>query len=261
MLYMIWIEFIRSLEETISYKKVFIMDLIIMSIMLIVVIVFGMGTGIEFFIDGNVSDADLTILRFMGFIYWMFISTSLSIVASNIMADSKIGILEIRLRGMFKYRYILVGEFAATMLITTVISAIIMAVAVIILNVATTGLLIFIGVTTLTLAITLIGMYGISLSIGGFSLIHKRIGSLLTIVSALVFFIFNTSVMYQSNILEKIPMVKALDITRNAYMGKTVSLTEVGYVIISNILLLFIGNLIFKLCEKKAITLGTIPMR
>lgn len=261
MLYMIWIEFVRSVEETVSYRKVFIMDLIIFLAMFVVVMVFGMGTGIHLFVEGEVSEADLAILRFMGFVYWMFISSSLGVVSSSVIFDSKIGLLELRLRGAFKYRYLLIGEYASSMLTTAVISIIITVVAIIVLNAYSIGLVVFVIVMLLTLFITLIGMYGISLAIGGFALLHKRLGSLLTIISAVIFFIFNSTLMYQNEFLQNIPMIKALDISRNAYLGNSVNVLDLVYILVFNVATLVVGNYIFKFYEKKAILAGSIPIR
>lgn len=261
MLYMIWTDFIRCLKRSISYKRIFIMDLLVLIVTLYFAMSFEMGTGIRLFIAEDISDSEMMILRFMGFVYWIFITSSLTSVSSGVIADSTVNLLEVRLRGLYSYRYVSIGQYLSSIFTTAIISGIITLIAMFTLESFNINFILYLITMTLTIVLTLIGMYGISLMIGGFAMVNKKVGNIFLIVNGCIFFIFNTSLMYQNVFLEYLPMTKALAVSRNVYMDISVSIFDWIYLIITNVLILIIGGYVFDHFTKKARNSGAIPTR
>lgn len=105
-----------------------------------------------------------------------------------------------------------------------------------------------------SLLVTLIGMYGMGLILGGLSLIAKRINQLTLLIQILLLFITDTLTKTSSSsaISCIIPLTVGNDIARKSVSNIAISYNEWLILILVSILWLMVGSVVFGMSSRYA---------
>ncbi len=242
---MICKEFKRGLEEILSYKKVFIMDFIIMTGIFVMILLSGNGYGQSVHRYGQEITSVYGVFSLLSYAYWMTLSTSLSSTAYRIISDSMLGIFTLRIRGKYSYGIVNLGDYFVSLFSNLLILFIIILLF-LLSKYGENANLINIIKSLIFLPFSFLGTYGLGLAIGGFSLIQKKIGSFLLLINGTFLFIIQSPLLYNKYIQIILPFAKGIKLSRDSYFGVGISYMHIVELLLVNFIWFGIGYIIFK---------------
>lgn len=248
----IFYEFLMSLQRSIRYRFHFISDAIVYLLLLSFFLM--SGTGTSFGSQYNDINNSKTLLL-LGYIAWTFSITCIASTANSIGNELRNGTFYHKIFSKMPIQFIYIGSLLEAIFVQVIIIGILLPLIYVIFGV---GVYIK-GPMILAILITLMGMYGVGLAIGGISLFYKRSGTILFLIQMLLLFLTDTIPTNESllKVTEFIPLTICNDILRTSYMNLPVG-SKMMTLVLSSTLLLIIGNFIFVYMKKKAMKTGNL---
>lgn len=240
-------EVILNIKEAFSYKIGIVSDILVLSILYFSLLFLGTGSSLVNTYGGKIEDSKTLLL--IGYIFWNFSICAISSVSSEINSEATKGTLEQKFMSVVPIQFLLIGKFLSSILIELIVVMVI-----ILLSFIFAGTKILINLNIIfSITLVLIGMLGLGLILGGVALREKRINNLVFIIQILLLFISDTMTksstslqLYEINKL--IPLTNGIDIARKSVTMINIKPSEWTMLIVSSVLWLFIGNIIFNKC-------------
>ena len=236
-----------NLKDTFSYKVGVLSDIIVMAILYFSCLFMNgySSIGSYYSVQEDVSKS----LVLQGYVFRSLAVLVLGSMSNSIRIDAIKGTLEQKAMSVVPLQYLFLGVFIANLLINIIVVAIICTISFFALNTS----LFFDLRTILTLAIMLIGMYGVSLIFGGISLFSKRINNLVYIFQLILLIISNAVFQIDnvSNIAKIFPVTTGISIGRKYILGFSVPASEFAFFVFSSIFWLILGAFIFQILLHK----------
>lgn len=236
------------------YKKNLVSDIIIfVSVYLGIITLSDLSSFSNFY---NLSPKDGPILLLIGYIFWSFSSVSFGYASSVVIGDSRTGMLEVKVNGIVPYYINVFCSVFVTILESIIILFIVMSIS-FIGNLITFSSISFILLTVLLSILSVIGMFGIGLILGGLALKEKNIGQFVSIISGIFLFLSNTFVLNLPKIIYVIPFTSGIDFIRNLYSNLKFDINLLIIYFFISIFWFIVGIIIFNICLKKERMFGS----
>lgn len=240
-------EVILSFKEYMRYRIGLIMDFIIFTGIFIGIYFFNISEG--FSSVYNISDAHAKILVLIGYIFWQNSTAALGYCTQTISSETSRGIFEMRLQSKYSMQSIWFFRLLISCFIHLVTYLGIIIFGSIFVGFHSWDIMMIL-LSILMSFIALIGMYGIGLIFGSFSVREKNVGALILIIQTLLLFITNTLSPSRSDFIYLVPFSAGIEIMRNLYLHNPVSGELVAIFCIVNVVWLIVGSWCFKLALK-----------
>ena len=237
-----------GLEETWNYRMNFISEIITMVVLYISLIFMNSGNSLtKLYSTSDISNRELILI---GYMLWSFSIMAINTISDTIACESTAGTLEHKYMSIIPIEILNIAIFIQSFIIEALIVGVILIISKVFLGISISFNLISIGV----ILITLIGMYGMGMILGGVALKEKKIGKIVFIIQVIFLFVSDTITDISSNILisKIIPLTLGNDLLREAIIYGNVSLNKLLFLILISILWVSVGIIIFKIFEKKA---------
>lgn len=177
-------EIYMNFSSTKRYKFGMLSDIIVFGLMMSFFIVSDTGASYA----GEYGHANYKELMVLGYIAWTYATSALSTVTAIVSKELRQGTFYKQMNSKYPLQFLLGGKFISGELLQTVITAILLIVAVIIFKIDFT----LHPMLVLLVVISTIGMYGIGLIIAGLSMFVKKTGSILFIIQTGLLFVTDT---------------------------------------------------------------------
>ncbi len=213
------------------------------------------GSGYSLVQDYSAS-TDAKTLVISGYLLWILTNSVFSTAISDIQMDNIKGILQKKFMAVVPFQWILFCSAISNVAVQLVVIIIIFLASLIITGgVPITLAGVIIG------AISLIGMYGISLIVGAIVLEKKKIGQLSLVINIFLLFAGNviTTAVY-GPIMKLIPLSYANHLIRLDFVGTPVDMTEYILFLGVNIFWCVVGVVTMNKAIKKAKDNGTLEL-
>lgn len=247
-------EIILDIKEYIRYRMGLVSDIIVFTSTFIAIYFFGVSSGLSAFYQ--TSENKGSILMLIGYIFWQNASAALGYLSGTIANETELGIFEMRLQSKFAVE----GILFCRLLISCIIHVI-----------TYVGIIVFCGIVVgydardiwvifLSILLSfpaLMGMYGLGLILGCVSVIEKNVGSLIFLVQTILLFISNVLSPSRGEWVNWIPFSCGIDIVRNIYMNKNISIESIITYIMMNLVWIIIGIICFRNAIKYERVYGT----
>ena len=234
-----------ALESVWSYKMNFISEILFIGGLYIALLYMDTGTSLGRYYG---SPEDSKSLLLIGYILWNFSTMAIIVVGSNIEAEAARGTLEQKLTSIIPIYFLMIGKFLASILLEVIEVSLILIVSVLVFSVGIT-----INFQSIViLLITLAGMYGIGLILGGLTLKFKNISRIINIFQTLLLFVSDTLMIISDefSILNAIPLTKGNDLIRRVLVGQVVPMSDYLTLILFSMAWLVIGIVVFNYFKK-----------
>lgn len=241
------VQFKLQLKIKLRYLNATITQLIIYAGALLLILSGANGNNIgqQYGIKGNV------LITLIGYLFWSSGVAALNFCSNGVEADEVAGIFEIEVQSIFPIWLIY--------LVQTIVEEFYTWVYLIIIGIFTSffaqfSMLDLCIAFLLTFVFTLIsnlGMFGIGLIFASGSIHYKRMGQWAIILQALLVMFSNIYQPMTTPYQQIIPYVSGIEIVRNLFLGRRVSLSTYLIFVVVNLLWLIIGISLFNYCFKK----------
>lgn len=243
-----------NLIEAYSYKIGIITDVVAMIIIYLSCLFFDGYSSIGSYYNVGSDVSKNFVLQ--GYIFWSLAVLILGTLSNSIRRDAEKGTLEQKVMSVIPIQILLLGDFFASLIVNIIVIAIVCVFSMLFLGVTIS----FNFMTIIILGAMLVGMYGLSLILGGIALISKRIGNLVYMVQTLLLIISNAVVQVDSvNAIGSIfPLTLAIKIGRKFTAGMEIEISEIIFFAANCTLWLIFGMFIFELFLKKSKQMGVL---
>lgn len=250
MIRMIFLESITSIKESLNYKNTIIMDIIT----LLLIYSFLLYSGSGFLLNSIYPETSSKELLFLGYIFWSLSNFAITSVSTDISKESQRGTFEYKFLSIYPIEILLFGRFIGGIFIESMIISIITLFSFFIMKIP---LLMNLKIIII-LIITLLGMYGMGLTIGSLTLKEKKIGNFILLIQILLLGIGNVLTVNPAvkEYFKIIPLTQGIDIARNF---NNVSFLSIFYFLLICLFWLILGTILFKfriIEQKKNNSLG-----
>jgi len=148
------------------------------------------------------------------------------------------------------YPFLVLGSVISNFLVSSIVAAVIIAFSTLVLgvNIAINGKVL------LALLLTLAGMYGMGLILGGLALIAKRVNQMTLVLQIVLLFATDTTTKRSPSSVAKliIPLTSGNDIARKAVSSMAIYPTDWLQLLLASILWLVVGSAVFGACSRYA---------
>lgn len=239
-------EIILNLKNSFSYKMGIITDILVLGVLYFSLVFMGTGTSLTSTYGGNLGDSNTLLL--IGYIFWSLSIAAIGSASSEISAEATKGTLEQKFMAVVPIQWLLLGKFISSILIELLVCLIISIAASLFLSTK----IIINGAIIISLILTIIGMFGMGLILGAIALKEKKIGNILFLIQIFLLFVSDTltKTNFLSNINRVLPLTNGIDVARKAAATGSVTGQHWLILIISSLLWLAIGYIIFTLASK-----------
>lgn len=225
------------------------------------VIVFSVFMAFFLFADTGISLSErynydnYKALFLMGYIAWMFATSSISASVNNISNELSRGTFYRKLNSKCYLPMLLLSQLIAEIFIDAILLIVLLLLAYFIWNIVIPVSLLGI----LAIIISTAGMFGIGLIVGGLTLRFKRVGSITLLIQLFLLFVTDTLPTNGAllSITQIIPLTICNEIIRSSVTGVLI-MKQVYVLIILSIVWLIVGNLIFNFAVNNAKKKGNL---
>ncbi|WP_035172582.1 ABC transporter permease [Caldanaerobius polysaccharolyticus] len=243
-LHILFAEIKRSLKESFSYNVGFISSILLLVVLYCSLIFMNTGTLLGSYYKNAEGSKTLLLI---GYIFWSYSIIAINEVSSEIEKEAVKGTLEQKFMSIAPYSLLLAGSIISSILVSSVVAGIIITLSRIIFGI---NIIINPGVI-LSLFITLLGMYGMGLILGGISFIVKKISKITEIIQIVLLFITDT--LTKTSFLKFnwiIPLTLGNDIARRFASSLTVPFDSWIVLVFVSSIWLVTGIAVFNICSK-----------
>lgn len=199
----------------------------------------------DFNIIGNYYKVDkdkAKILLLIGYLMWQFSVIALGISSSAITTELKEGTLETKIQGIYPLSFLYFIEVIVNITYSFVIILILLIVTYINLNILEVSRILK---AMLFMLPSILGMYGMGLTLSGLTFKHRNIGQLRFLIQNILLFFSNITNPNIANWQKIIPFTEGISLGRQYYIDGILSIKEINIYISVNIIWLFLGVFIF----------------
>lgn len=235
-------------EEAWNYKMNFISEVITMLVLYISLLFMNSGSSLELFYSGGESGSKELLLA--GYMLWSFSIMCINTMSDTISCEATSGTLEHKYMSIIPIGVLNLAIFVQSFITESLIVAIILSISKIIFGISIS----FNIMSIIIILVTLVGMYGIGMILGGIALKEKKIGKIIFILQIVFLFISDT-ITNVSNTIEVsklIPLTLGNDLLRESITYGNISLNKLYALILISFVWIIIGTITFKVFEKKA---------
>lgn len=235
-------------EEAWNYRMNFFSEVINMLLLYFSLIVMNSGSSLKsIYSNGKAGSRELMLI---GYILWNFSNMAMNTMSSTVVCEATSGTLEHKYMSIIPIEVLNVATFVQSFILEVLIIAIILIISKVFLDVS----IAFNITSIIILLITLIGMYGIGLILGGIALKEKKIGKIVFFLQ--IFFLFSCDTVAKTSnkvvIKKLIPLTLGNDLVRESITYGNISLSKLCILILTSLIWLTIGIMVFKIFENKA---------
>lgn len=235
-------ETILSVKENISYKISFYTDMMIFVGTFIAI--YYMGISSAFSSVYQVNQATGQILVLIGYIFWQNASAALGASSSIIRNELSLGLFEIRMQSKYRVSTIIFAKMVVLILIDCFSYLLIMLFCTLTLGFRVSNVLtIFLSI--LVSFPSILGMFGIGLILGGMSIKQKKLGSIVMVFQSAMLIVSNALSPTRNMWVSVIPFSLGIEIVRDIYIRRNVSIVMISTYLIINAVWLVVGEKFF----------------
>ncbi|CAM2920591.1 ABC transporter permease [Hathewaya histolytica] len=240
-------EVARGLKESFHYKVGFLTDILIFSLLYFYLIFSGSATYIGIYYENKGSARTLLLI---GYIFWNFSISSINALSMEISAEAFKGTLEQKFMAIVPFPFLIGGKIISNFIIEFLEISLIIVLSILIAGVGITVNLKMV----FSLILTLIGMYGIGLILGGVAIKEKKIGNLVFIINGALFLLCDTvtKTNFAQGLSKAVPLTTGIDIARKSALGLRISMSDWGMLLICSLTWIVIGVFVFNSFTRKA---------
>lgn len=221
--------------------------------------------GISFFMGQGELQPEALASTLLGYLVWFYAVGAISNMSWNLMEEMQAGTLEQMYMSPAPSSMILIGRVLSTMISTTVMVSIVAVALMLLLGVQLPMRLEGLPV----LGITLIGLFGFGFIIGGATLLFKQVEALANLAQYVLLFL-NGSLLPVDQLPPTIeafalslPSTQGIIVLRNVVLeGQSLVAAwndqSLIWLTVHSVVYFVVGLIIFKWCEKRARTLGSL---
>lgn len=237
-----------NLEQSWNYRANFISEVITMLILYVSLLFMNSGTSLSYIYSGGKSESKQLLLA--GYMLWTFSIMAINTMSDTISCEATTGTLEHKYMSIVPIGILNLAVFIESFISETLIVAIILIVSKVAFNISIS----FNITSIIIIIITLMGMYGIGMILGGIALKEKKIGKIVFILQIIFLFISDTITHISDSIKisKLIPLTLGNDILRESITYGSITLSKLYMLILTSLSWIIIGIIIFKIFEKKA---------
>lgn len=221
--------------------------------------------GASFFLgNGQFNPQQLTVL-FLGYVVWLYARIIIMSTGADLVGEAEAGTLEQMYMTPAHTEVLILGRVLATLLTTTVMVLLTSIVLALVLRISIPlrweGLVI--------MGLTLAGLFGFALILGGLTLIFKQVDALADLIQNALLFLtgsllpINHFPPWLAFIARTLPITQGIDVLRNVLLnGQSLVTTwdnqSLLWLIVNSSVYLIIGWVIFKYSERVAKQQGSL---
>ncbi|MED9903210.1 MAG: hypothetical protein UFG06_03410 [Lachnospiraceae bacterium] len=220
------------------------MDFIVFTGTFIAIYYFDVSVGFESFYEVNNINAKILVL--IGYIFWQNSSAALGYVNDTVSSEATAGIFEMRLQSIFSMEWIWFFRLLVSCIIHLVTYVGILVFGSVVVGFDSWSVY-AICISIILSFPALLGMYGIGLIFGSFTVMEKNVGSLILIIQTILLFVTNTLSPCRGSWIYLVPFTSGIEIVRKIYLELPVPIELVMAYVVVNIVWFFIGSLSYKL--------------
>lgn len=213
--------------------------------------------GIKVIGDPTTMEANVQ-YTIVSYVFWFLSLMAMSGIGWSIMSEAQLGTLEqMYMSPMGAWRILLAR------IISTTVQQLVILVVLLYLSMLVTGTWLNIDVVSIlpVLVFTIISMFGISFMIAGMAIIVKQINAFLQVLQFILMGLTFLPLSL-SPLLALLPVVKGVDMVRHIMVGgisiQEFQWTDFSSLIANALIYLVLGILVFKRCERIAMTKGVL---
>lgn len=221
--------------------------------------------GASFLLGGGQFNPEQLTSLFLGYIVWFYARIVIMSTSSDIIGEAESGTLEQMYMTPAPTEVLILGRVLATLLTTTLMVLLTGIVLLLIMHINIPLTWEALPILLLTLA----GLFGFALTLGGAALVFKQIESLADLLQNLLLFLTGSLLPlskfpgWLAGISRTLPITQGIDVLRNVELnGQSLTQTwtngSLGWLILNSALYLVSGWLIFKWCERIAKQQGSL---
>lgn len=230
-----------------SYRFSFILDILIFFGLASFVIISDSGYMLSVYYSKKGSEINPKELLLIAYAMWIISTSLITTLTNEVRVENMRGTLEYKFMGIVPYECLMVAQVINSLLIQVIETAVILFLARILFHVK-----ILLNVKMIVFGIiTIVGMYGFSLTIGSILINKKKIGQLTLIIQVVLLFASNVFTVSKLGIFSKlIPLGIGNHLIRLEYAGLPIDKSTYLQFICCCTLWLVIGELLFQLSVK-----------
>lgn len=244
-------EIVLSLKEYAHNKIGLLMDFLVFTWTYIAVYYYNVSDAFAYFY--GVDDVKAKVLVIIGYVFWQNSSAALGYCKGNVSNEIATGLFEVRLQSKFPMEFMWFGRLVVSCIvhIITYVGILVFGIFVVGFGLKDIEVIIY---SILMSFVPLIGMYGIGMVFGSFSVIEKDIGSFLIIFQTILLFLSNALSPTRGGWVYMIPFSLGVEIMRNIYMGHSNPIMKIILYVFVNIIWFMLGCICYRIAirfEKK----------
>lgn len=221
--------------------------------------------GATFFLGGGKFNPQQLPLLFLGYAVWFYARITIMSTSEDLMTEAESGTLEQMYMSPAPTELLVMGRMFATIISTTIMVALTSALLILLLGISFP----LRWESLPVLLLTLVGLSGFALMLGGAALVFKQIGALADLVQNALLFLTGSLLPishfpgWLAFICKTLPITQGIIVLRNVTLGGQSLYSawmdrSLVWLIIHSMVYLCAGWLIFKWCERIARQQGTL---
>ena len=242
-----------NIAEMFAYRFSFIMDIVVM--FGILSFAFISKSGYRFVSYYNISDNSEIVQKTMilyGFIMWMLSNAALTVICNGIREEFLKGTFLQKMMAIVPVWWLFLGKTISSVIITLLEIIVIVLLAKIIYSVTLFTTLSII----LTIIVSFLGMFGLSLCLGALVLEKKKIGQLLLVIQAILLLLSDVFTVIDLPIYSKvIPLSLGNHLIRNIIINSLYN-RDLVFLVMVSLLWLVLGCVFFQLSYRRIKKVG-----
>lgn len=235
-------EAILETKAAFRYRVGLISDFLIFFTVYMAAVYLGSGEG--FLSAYNATGVDGRILILIGVLFWQLNVTALGFSSALIRNSYTTGTLELKIQSKVSPIFLIFTNVMISLLTSLAILGIVLIISYFQLDLSGNDILKILPSFVVVIP-SVIGMFGVGLTLGGITLKEKNIGQFIMIFQGVLLFVSNSVAPSSNKIINILPFPLGTDIARLIYLNKPVPLITVSNYLLVNSGWLILGVLIF----------------
>jgi ABC-2 type transport system permease protein len=247
------------------YKRILIMRNYKFNLIMQIILVTAIFVGASFLLGGGKFNSAQLATLFVGYIVWFYARITITSTSSDLQAEAENGTLEQTYMTPAPTVMLIIGRMLAMLFTATVMVFVVSVVLLLLLHINLPLRWEAIPV----LILTLIGLFGFTLILGGATLVYKQVDSLADLIQNLLLFLTGSLLPVTSFpgwlavIARTLPITEGIEVLREVVLqGQSLSSTwangNLSGLLLNSAVYLVVGWLVFKWGERVARKEGTL---
>lgn len=230
-----------------SYRFSFVLDILIFFGLVSFVMISDSGYMLSVYYSKAGAQSNPKELLLIAYAMWIISTSLISTLTNEIRLENMRGTLEYKFMGIVPYEFLMIAQVINSLLVQIVETVVIVVLARFLFHITLRINLIIV----LLALMTMIGMYGFSLTMGALLINKKKIGQLTLIIQVVLLFASNVFTVSKLGMLSKlIPLGIGNHVMRLNYVGLPIGKELWIQFTVCCVLWLLVGEILFKLSVK-----------